>query len=355
MSPITRHSTLVNRHWPAGVWVLALVISVSTVVSGCSNSSSSPTSHRDPTGALVPDVPIRIGHPASPSFKGIAVEIANQRLRQRGWDVDSVFFTQTDLAAAALAQGTTQFTLMQPLDPLRVIDRGVNVRWVLENNPGDFVLVAPTGAQTCADLEGLRVALSSKTSTNSMATATFLIQDCALNSEIIYVLEGEARVAALLADQVDLTFMQLADFVVLEREAPGRFAIFPTGDTYGTGGSGLWVSGSWADQNREIAKTYVIELLKAYRMADQDPQGFEKAVREHLPELDPETASRTIAVHRDLGGFPVNGGDVSIVENAITFFAPLGEISDGLNAQEIFDTALLEEALSTIGRIEGKR
>jgi len=334
--------------------VLSFVILLTISISGCSSSSSPSTPHRDSTGALVPNIPIRIGHPASPSFKGIPVEIANQRLRQRGWDIDSVFFTQTDLAAAALAQGATQFTLMQPLDPLRVIDKGMDVRWILENNPGDFVLIAPTGTQTCADLNGLKVALSSKTSTNSMATASFLAQDCRLDPEIIYILEGEARVAALLTNQIDSTFMQLADFVVLEREAPGRFSIFPTGNTYTTGGSGLWISGNWADQNREIVRTYTIELLKAYRMAEYNPQEFEKAVQEHLPELDPETASQTIAVHRDLGGFPVNGGDVSIVKNAITFFEPLGEISD-LNAEKIFDTSFLEDALDTIGRIEEKR
>ena len=322
------------------------------LVGACSGSPEDPPSNPD---SSIPAAPIRIGHPASPSFKGIAIEITNERLSQRGWDIESVFFTQTDLAAAALAQGTTQFLLMQPLDPLRVIERGVPLRWLVENNPGDFVLVVPVEAETCEDLEGLTVGISSKTSTNSMDTEAFLRQECGLDPELSYILEGEARVASLLADQVEMTFMQLADYVVLEREAAGRFRIFDTGDAYGNGGAGLWVNQAWVDNNRETARSYLIELLQTYRLMAEDPAAFQVAVLRFHPELDAPTAARMIEVYASLGGFPVNGGDASIVQAAISFFAPLGEISENLQAKSILDAELLEEALNTIGRIEGER
>ena len=78
--------------------------------------------------------------------------LTHERLNKHGWNVKSVEFTRTDLNIQALAQGTVQLANSQVLDPVRVIQKGAKLTFVMENNGGEFVMIAKNEIKDCKEL-----------------------------------------------------------------------------------------------------------------------------------------------------------------------------------------------------------
>ena len=85
---------------------------------------------------------LQVGHPSTISLYDVPTQLTHERLNKQGWNVKSVEFTRTDFNTQALAQGTVQVALSQVLDPLRVIQGGGKLTFLMENNGGEFVLFA---------------------------------------------------------------------------------------------------------------------------------------------------------------------------------------------------------------------
>ena len=63
----------------------------------------------------------------------------------------------------------------------------------------------------------------------------------------------------------------------------------------------------------------------------------------------------TVKAYREIGAWPQNGGDASMLEDAIRFFTERGELKPGLDAKQIVNTSILQSALKTIGKVAGSR
>jgi ABC-type nitrate/sulfonate/bicarbonate transport system substrate-binding protein len=72
--------------------------------------------------------------------------------------VSSVEFTRTDLNVQALAQGTIQFANSQVMDPVRATQKGAKLAFIMENNGGEFLMVAKNDIKDCKDTDGKRFA-----------------------------------------------------------------------------------------------------------------------------------------------------------------------------------------------------
>src|SRR5712692_7805774 len=75
---------------------------------------------------------LQIGHPSTISLYDVPTQLTHERLNKQGWTVKSVEFTRTDFNTQALAQGTVQIALSQVLDPLRVIQGGGKINFLME-------------------------------------------------------------------------------------------------------------------------------------------------------------------------------------------------------------------------------
>ena len=119
---------------------------------------------------------IQVGHPSTISFYDVPNEIVHERLNKQGWSIKSVEFTRTDLNSQALAQGTVQLAVSQILDPLRAIQKGGKIVFLMENNGGEFVMVAKKEIKDCKGIDGKRFAIHGDTSPVALCRQTLVNQ-----------------------------------------------------------------------------------------------------------------------------------------------------------------------------------
>ena len=168
---------------------------------------------------------IKLGHPSSISLYDMPAILTRERLNRNGWNVSSVEFTRTDLNVQALAQGTIQFANSQVMDPVRATQKGAKLAFIMENNGGEFLMVAKNDIKDCKDTDGKRFAIHGEAATTSLAVKLWLLNDCKVKPNIMVIPGGENRIIALQNNQIDATLVQLGDWLNLDAKAPGRYHI----------------------------------------------------------------------------------------------------------------------------------
>jgi ABC-type nitrate/sulfonate/bicarbonate transport system substrate-binding protein len=299
---------------------------------------------------------LKIGHPSSISFYDVPTQMTHERLNKQGWSVKSVEFTRTDLNSQAVTQGTVQMAISQLLDPLRAIQKGGKIIWLLENNGGEFVMIAKKEIKDCKGFDGKTFAIHGETATTSLATKNWLIRDCKVNPKILVIPGGENRVVALQNNQIDATLVQLGDWLNLDHKLPGKFHVIETGGLYNISGAGLFANAEWLDKNKEIATAYVAENLKTFRMIHANPKVLEVAVTKYVPETPKDAIGRAIKAYINVvRAWPQNGGDTTMLDDTIKFFTETGELKAGMDSKQFVNTAILQNALKIVNKVPGAR
>jgi ABC-type nitrate/sulfonate/bicarbonate transport system substrate-binding protein len=299
---------------------------------------------------------IQLGHPSSISLYDLPAVLTNERLNSNGWNVKSVEFTRTDLNVQALAQGTIQIANSQVMDPVRATLKGAKLSFLMENNGGEFVMIAKKEIKDCKDIEGKRFAIHGEAATTSLAVKLWLLNDCKVKPNTIVIPGGENRIVAIQNNQIDATLVQLGDWLNLDAKAPGRYHIIKTGNLFNISGASFWSNVDWLKKNEEVAIAYLAELLKTFRMVHTNPKILEPVVAKHLPDLPKNIIAPAIKAYLEIvRAWPQNGGDTSILDDTVKFFTDNGELKTAVNTRELVDSKILAAALGKIGRVPGAR
>jgi len=299
---------------------------------------------------------LQVGHPSTISLYDVPTQLTHERLNKQGWNVKSVEFTRTDFNTQALAQGTVQIALSQVLDPLRVIQGGGKLTFVMENNGGEFVLIAKKEIKDCKALDGKRFAIHGDTATTSLAAKLWLLNECKVNPNVMIVPGGENRIVALQNNQIDGTLVQMADWLNLDAQAPGKYHIIDTGGLFNISGMSIWANSAWLAKNEEVATAYIAESLKTFRMIHANPKIMEAAVEKYVPDTPKKAIAPAIKAYLEIvRAWPENGGDTVILEDTIKFFTDRGELKPGIDPKQIVNSKVLEGALKTVGKVPGRR
>ena len=299
---------------------------------------------------------IKLGHPSSISLYDMPAILTRERLNRNGWNVSSVEFTRTDLNVQALAQGTIQFANSQVMDPVRATQKGAKLAFIMENNGGEFLMVAKNDIKDCKDTDGKRFAIHGEAATTSLAVKLWLLNDCKVKPNIMVIPGGENRIIALQNNQIDATLVQLGDWLNLDAKAPGRYHIIKTGNLFNISGASFWANVDWLRKNEEVATAYIAEVLKSFRMVHANPKILEPLVAKHLPDMPKDIIPAAIKGYIEIvRAWPQNGGDTSILDDTVKFFTDNGELKTAVNTKELVDSKILAGALSKVGKIAGAR
>ncbi len=299
---------------------------------------------------------LKLGHPSSVSLYDIPALMTHDRLNANGWNVKNVEFTRTDLNVQALAQGTIQVANSQVMDPVRAIQKGAKLFFLMENNGGEFVMIAKKEIKDCKETDGKRFAIHGEASTTSLAVKLWLLNECKVKPNIMVIPGGENRIIALQNNQIDATLVQLGDWLNLDSQAPGRFHIIRTGNLFNISGASFWANGEWLRKNEEVAISYIAELLKTFRMVHANPKILEPMVAKHLPDMPKHIIAPAIKAYIEVvRAWPQNGGDTSILDDTVKFFTENGELKSAVNTKEIVDSKILAGALGKVGKVSGAR
>jgi ABC-type nitrate/sulfonate/bicarbonate transport system substrate-binding protein len=299
---------------------------------------------------------IKLGHPSSISLYDMPAVLTHERLNSNGWNVKSVEFTRTDLNVQALAQGTIQIANSQVMDPVRASQKGAKLAFLMENNGGEFVMIAKNEIKDCKDTEGKRFAIHGEAATTSLAAKLWLLNDCKVKPNIMVIPGGENRIVAIQNNQIDATLVQLGDWLNLDAKAPGKYHIIQTGNLFNISGSSFWANVDWLRKNEDVAVAYLAELLKSFRMVHANPKILEPIIAKHLPDTPKNIIAPAIKGYLEVvRAWPQNGGDTSILDDTVKFFTDNGELKTAVNTKELVDSKILAGALSKVGRIAGAR
>ena len=332
---------------------LAALVLLPLALFGAEGPSVNPDDIRIPKPSR--NLNLKIGHPSTIGFYDVPTEMTQERLNKQGWKIESVTFSHTALNIQALSPGTVQMSIALSIDPLRAFEKGGKIKWIMENTPGEFVMIAKKDIAKCENLTGSRFAIHGETSGTSVAAKRWILDVCKASPNIMVLPGGENRIIALRNGQIDATLVQLSDWLNLDAQAPGRFHVIVSGGPFNISGSGLWANNEWLEKNRDVATAYVAETLKTFRIINATPKLLEKATLTYVPDTRPEALPATLKAYRQIGAWPQNGGDASMLEDAIRFFTEQGELKPGLDSKQIVNLASLQSALKTIGRVSGSR
>ena len=103
--------------------------------------------------------------------------------------------------------------------------KGAKLSFLMENNGGEFVLIAKNEIKDCKALDGKRFAIHGDTDNLVFAAKLWLLNECKVNPNVMIVPGGENRIVALQNNQIDATLVQLADWLNLDSQAPGHYHI----------------------------------------------------------------------------------------------------------------------------------
>lgn len=299
---------------------------------------------------------IKLGHPSSISLYDLPAVLTHDRLNAAGWNVRSVEFTRTDLNVQALAQGTVQISNSQVMDPVRATQRGAKLAFLMENNGGEFVMIAKSEIKDCKETEGKRFAIHGETSTTSLAVKLWLLNDCKVKPNIMVIPGGENRIVAIQNNQIDATLVQMGDWLNLDAKAPGRYHIIKTGNLFNISGASFWANVDWLRKNEEVATAYLTELLKTFRLVHANPRILEPVAAKHLPDMPKNIIAPAIKAYIEIvRAWPQNGGDTSILDDTVKFFTDNGELKTAVNTKELVESKILAAALNRIGKVPGVR
>ena len=299
---------------------------------------------------------IKLGHPSTISLYDTPAIMTRERLNSQGWNVSSVEFTRTDLNVQALAQGTIQLANSQIMDPVRAIQKGAKLFFLMENNGGEFVMIAKNEIKDCKDIDGKKFAIHGEAATTSLAIKLWLLNNCKIKPNIMVIPGGENRIVALQNNQIDATLVQLGDWLNLDSQAPGRYHIIKTGNLFNISGASFWANGEWLRKNEEVATVYIAELLKTFRMVHANPKVLEPVVAKHLPDMPKHIIAPAIKAYLEVvRAWPQNGGDTSILDDTVKFFTDSGELKSAVNTKELVEPKILANALSKLGKVPGAR
>jgi ABC-type nitrate/sulfonate/bicarbonate transport system substrate-binding protein len=157
------------------------------------------------------------------------------------------------------------------------------------------------------------------------------------------------RYAALLADQIDASPLELADAVRLEGEASDRFHLLANLNETQKLPTTLYTNPDWASQNPGTVQAFLQALIEENRKIASQQGYLAQLVTKYMPKT--EKINETAARYVQTGIFDVNGElNESVAKGILDFDEKYGFTKPGLALNQVFDLSYLNAVLDRIGR-----
>ncbi len=329
-----------------GKFLVALVLSIFMVLAAaCSGETAAPKATK-----------IRVAFPSTPGFDHVSRLIAMEQLADKGYAVTPVFYAQNELAAAAVARGDAEIGTGSSATWLRAVQKGANVKWILQPVGNSQVLMAKKDIKKCQDLENKRLGIHSEGAVGTAMLRAWLLSTCPQMKPAYLTMPGsDTRAAAMLAGQLDATPLEMPDVAKIRAKAPDQYWILSDfgRDLPNLLSGGDWVRTDWLEQNPKAVRDYVSTVLQVNRKAMSDPKWYVQQAIARVPGLDAASLDATMQAEVDINMYTVNGGITKAgVEYTIKFFVDSKQIDaePKIDPDKIMDTRILEDVLKEIGR-----
>jgi NitT/TauT family transport system substrate-binding protein len=350
---------------PAFLFVFVLVLAACQAETGASPSEEAPEQSAAPSGssqAPAASEPTEPEHATeftvaftTPGVSSVPLLEAIERLNAEGYTIDAPTVGSSELAVDGVCRGEFAFSSGATNAVLLADQAGCDIKVVGNRVDNEWTVYAATDITECAGLDGRRLAIHSEGAVSTAMVRNYIETECPGTEPEYLVIEGsQNRLAALLADEIDASPLELADAIIIDEQASDRYVLLASlaQQLPELKPTAVYSNGDFISENPGSVEALLRAQIEVHREIAEDQELFKELILKHLPETDEATLEIVVQQYTELELLGVNGGmDQEGIEYTVSFFNDALEDLDGsLTVEDVSDLSHLEAVLDEIGR-----
>jgi ABC-type nitrate/sulfonate/bicarbonate transport system substrate-binding protein len=354
-----------HRHFLA----LAAIVALLAACSGAATPSPAPATVAPTSAESVAPTPtpnpfagmtVTAAKAGDHSFDDVSLDRWIQTLKEK-YDItlDLTGVDSADTSLRSVVSGATDLAVAMSLTGLvhLVQASGTDVKIIAADTyASDYQLVSKSSINGVSDLTGMIQGISAPGDASELAAHLCLNAQGFDYSTLQLVRIGGtgARVAALLAGQIDVGMAHIADAKAAVAKSNGALKILlDCGKVVGNYPvTGMVATGDWLKGHGDLAQVLVNEYVDAMRWASSDKAGYLQLATTWVPDADPAEAADNWDYFKSVGFWPVNGGiDLPSVETYVGYAAQLGILTGKIPTTDLWvDDSYVQNFIAAMGK-----
>jgi NitT/TauT family transport system substrate-binding protein len=277
-------------------------------------------------------------------------------LRGQGYTIETPELAESELVTQGVASNQFAFGSGANNSTLTAIAAGAKLKLLVNRVNNEWTLYARNDITECAGLDGKKLAIHSEGAVSTAMVKYWVEQECSGTKPAYVVIPGSPnRLAALLADQIDASPLELTDATTVDAEASDRFHLLASlsEDIEDLQTTSIYGNGDFIDQNPGTVDAVVKAVLQQFQKIDGDPAYLQQIAEKYVGDaLDKDTIEAAAKKYVELKMFPTDGGlTEENLKYTAEFFGPdqAKAVDKVLEVDEFADLSFLERARSELG------
>lgn len=293
----------------------------------------------------------------SPGLSTAPYLAALDAMRAEGYTIDTPIIESSELLTAGVASAQFAFGSGANNSVLAAIEAGANIKVITSRIKNEWTLYARSATiKSCADLTGKQLAIHSEGAVSTAMVKNYINENCPGTEPNYVVIPGSPnRLAALLADQIDASPLELGDSIAVDAQAADRFSLLASlaNDLPNLQTTSIYVNGDFAEANPGTVLALVRAVITEYRRVAGDAAALQADAEKYTADsIDPATIGATAKKYTELEMFPVDGGiNPENLDFTAKFFGPngTGSVSKDFALNEWVDLSFQDTVLAELG------
>jgi NitT/TauT family transport system substrate-binding protein len=278
---------------------------------------------------------------SEPDLQDVPAMLAFEDLAERGINVETTAYNQTDIQLQALVSGEIDIAAGSLAALLTANDAGGDFVAFAEQSGNDWQLMSKASIATPEDLDGARVAYHSEVAFDR-AMLQMVADNAGVTPNWVLMPGSEVRAAALLDGQIDATAASAQDAILIADEGGADFhTLVPFKDELPNLMTAvLFGSREYVEGNEALLREVMTAVLARYAEIKTDGGATVKAeAARFLPGVDQALIDKAVDAYIDLDYWMADGG---MSQERAEFSAEFYTDANDLSAQPAVDTFYTE-------------
>ncbi|MGH2473211.1 MAG: ABC transporter substrate-binding protein [Candidatus Limnocylindria bacterium] len=274
-------------------------------------------------------------------------------LRGQGFTITTPEIAESELSVEGTAKGDFAFSSGTTSAVLIAIEKGGKLKIIADRAANEWTVFAKKGLGTCADLNGKKVAIHSAGAVSTAMLKNWVNTSCKGTPDYIVVPGSPNRLAALLANQIDASPLELSDAITLKAKGGDNYQLVTSfAQTLpNVHPTTVYANSDFMSKNPDSVKALLKALLTEHRKIGKDSGYLKTITLKYYPSADKTTIDDAAKQYVDLKIFDANGGLTEAnFAGTIDFFASAGSIKPGMTVGTAADLSFLQAVLGELGR-----
>lgn len=289
------------------------------------------------------------------SVDTLAIVVALERAKERGFDYRLTSFSKEDLAIQAVVSGqaaigiATPYAIMQKSKaPIRNLVQLTRLVF--------FPVVDKSAYKTWKDMNGQAMTFHARGSGTEAIGNILAKRNGITFGQRNYIAGSENRIVAMMNGQIKATILDLANYNILMQKAGDRFHALPGLDNPASDEI-LFARSDWMASNPDKLDLLVEEFVRLWAEMAKDPSIIEqeRAKRGLLKDLPKEIVAETTKFYTQgvkAGLYGAKGSGTDAARADFEFYVEAGQLqgpAESLKVEDFWNIGPYEKALKKVG------